>query len=448
MKPIEVLKSPFFATSTVTEIYRGRFTLKVDDLSIDLEGSLNIDLNKRPRITFDGIERNNNSSTHIDMLKTYDIATSEGHAGKVLVSHRFQNSDGHFLQGAFTTPLFHATSQTMIDKTRFHLVNYEETKLGKPILLEEAVDNHSSYLGGINLWYKEWSIQIQMRYDYKSEQIFESLKNTEGFAFTHVGEISRTTNEPYSKEEVEAVLKILKWSLCLCAGRYVGIGIISHFANDSVIDEEFRQEIASPYKYIFNWFPKHRPELLQDVFYQLSEIMKDPFMTLQIIENIIWNIEVSNETNIQKQVILSQASIESLMFLLWTEKKPKRLSRTKFNSLGNASEKIIKTLEILQIDSRLPKDLNLPSEKFDQIKSGPNLLSNFRNSIAHPSRQDKYQMLDIWEKWKIAAIGKYYQEMMLLYLIDYQGEYSNLLKLPEWEGTYGLVPWARNSKNN
>lgn len=416
----------------------------MDNLNLELEGSLNIDLNKLPRIVFNGIEQQSNSSIHIDMLENYDLTTPEGHIGKVQVSHLYQDSNGHVFQGAFITSLNQAASHNKIEKTRFHLINYEKTQLGKPVLLADSLDKQSSYLGGISLSYKGWSIQIQMRNDFKSNKIFETLNKTEGFAFTHVGEISRIDNESYTKEEIEEVLKILKWSLCLCAGRYVGIGIVSHFASGSVISEEFRQELASPYKYIFNWFPKHRPELLQDVFYQLSEIMKDSFMTLQLIENIIWNIEVSNETNIRSQVILSQASIESLMFLIWTEKMPERLSKTKFEALGNASEKINKTLAILKIDNRLPQDLNLPTEKFGQIKSGSELLTNYRNSIAHPTRQDKYQKLDIWGKWKIASVGRYYQEMMLLYLIDYQGEYSNLLNLREWEGTYGLVPWLRD----
>jgi hypothetical protein len=76
-----------------------------------------------------------------------------------------------------------------------------------------------------------------------------------------------------------------------------------------------------------------------------------------------------------------------------------------------------------------------------QFASGPELLTKYRNHIAHPKRNQNIARYSLSEKSLINQLGLYYTEMLLLYLIGYDDMYSNRLNFPSWEGNYDSLPW-------
>lgn len=87
------------------------------------------------------------------------------------------------------------------------------------------------------------------------------------------------------------------------------------------------------------------------------------------------------------------------------------------------------------------EELNLFNEYiYNKFNDGVDIFTYFRNKVVHPTRKTKRANLTVEDMWNILQIGTRYVELVVLYIINYKGEYSNRLN-DRCYGEVEVVPW-------
>ncbi|UOR12829.1 hypothetical protein [Halobacillus amylolyticus] len=278
---------------------------------------------------------------------------------------------------------------------------------------------------------------MQHRHDYKDKRIFSNLKDSNGHGITHIIKIDKKDGSKFKKSDVTDIEEILVWIFTLCAGRHIGMPIKICKNKEGEVHKEFSVPLMSPYGEIPNWFPKQKGKVIESLFQNFASRFKDKFLRRTIKETIHWYVESLNATFIENKTINSQIALEKLSFVLLTQQTPQIISKSKFDK-NNFQINLETILDEISIKTVLSGEHKKFSTHFD---SGSHLLVNYRNHIAHPKRNSSIDSYFIHDKFLINQLGLYYTEMLLLYLIGYEGEFSNRLKFPLWEGEYDSLPW-------
>lgn len=80
-------------------------------------------------------------------------------------------------------------------------------------------------------------------------------------------------------------------------------------------------------------------------------------------------------------------------------------------------------------------------------EDAPTAFVRVRNVIVHPGEPRKRSLLNAsltdarYDAW---WIGLWYLELVILFLLDYTGQYSNRISEAQWKGDdLEIVPWAK-----
>jgi len=199
----------------------------------------------------------------------------------------------------------------------------------------------------------------------------------------------------------------------------------------------FSTPLMSPYKEITNWFPYYETHVIDKLFYAFTDQFKNGFDTRVIKELIHWYIEALNATFIENQIINSQVFLEKVSYVLLTQQPNRVMSNTQYKK--NSFQTNLETLlSKVSIDTALDGKYRVFKQDFT---SGPAVLVKYRNHIAHPKRNKSIDGYSTDEVYLINQLGLYYVEVLLLYLINYDGKFMNRLKFPLWKEEHESLPW-------
>lgn len=321
------------------------------------------------------------------------------------------------------------TKSQLISKMTFCIVNFLDF-LGSVVKY-----GNLGYKGRTKLFYEQWEIIIDKRYDYskKNRDVFGKLKSLAGYSITHIGCIQRIDQKAFMPEDVEHILKSVQWLLSFAAGRYVGICVLEGFNDGYQVWKKYQTPIMSNWYKQITWFPKQDSKSLEILFPLVLKKQEDPLWNKVLWEILWWYIEPQSKMFVEKKVVSVQVALETLSWVYLVE-DGNVLSKTKYGNFS-AAQRIKYLLSEFSIDVTIPESLN----DYLFFDDGPSLFVTFRNDIVHPSRKPKFK--ENKTKLKILNLGIWYLEMAILGILGYQGKYVNRLKLPLWEGEYENVPW-------
>ena len=159
----------------------------------------------------------------------------------------------------------------------------------------------------------------------------------------------------------------------------------------------------------------------------------------QALKHVVdWYIESLDNINIENNVISIQIALETLSYVVIVE-KAKILNDIEFEK-NTASDNIRMLLEICNINYGKEELIIFNEYIQNKFDDGIDIFTYFRNNIVHPTRKNKRANLTVENMWDILQIGTRYVELVVLYIINYKGEYSNRLK-DRWYGEVEVVPW-------
>jgi len=294
-----------------------------------------------------------------------------------------------------------------------------------------------------------WQISLQQVSG--SEGIYKQLGEEGGYAFTHVGEISRIDGSSFSHKKARALLEALHFFFSFAAGAWTPpvfpIGMTPSGEKgweEWGIGKSHMCGSARP-----SWLDKFSGESLADVFPGFYERWCNPIWHKPLNDVIYWYLNANSQSvGTDTGIILGQAALE---LFAWTDltQDSQIVSETDFESRSMTKNlrKVLRKSGIpLEIPSHL-EDLHQLAQTLcrqygDQGVDGPKIFTEFRNNLVHPKgkRVEKHKKGLV--TYECSVLGQWYIDLLLLRLFGFEGEYANRCKRPRHVGETEPVPWG------
>lgn len=319
-----------------------------------------------------------------------------------------------------------------VDYIDFHIVNFDK-KQGTLIKYMDKL-----FAGRIEFEISGYGIIIDKRYDYKKE-LYEELRFKNGSIITHIGRIKRKDNKVFKSTYIFKLLDEISDTLSFLAGRYIGICMVMGYKDNQNTFRLWKESLTTPFKYVPTWSDTianhHNIEKYMNL---MCRKLHDSYYGPALKHVVDWYIESIDNISIENNVVSLQIALETLSYVVVVEKN-KILTDVEFEK-NTASDNIRILLDACSIYYG-KEELNLFNEYiYNKFNDGVDIFTYFRNKVVHPTRKTKRANLTVEDMWNILQIGTRYVELVVLYIINYKGEYSNRLN-DRCYGEVEVVPW-------
>lgn len=319
-----------------------------------------------------------------------------------------------------------------VDYIDFHIVNFDK-KQGTLIKYMDKL-----FAGRIEFEISGYEIIIDKRYDYKKE-LYEELRFKNGSIITHIGRIKRKDNKVFKSTYIFKLLDEISDTLSFLAGRYIGICMVMGYKDNQNTFRLWKESLTTPFKYVPTWSDTianhHNIEKYMNL---MCRKLHDSYYGPALKHVVDWYIESIDNISIENNVVSLQIALETLSYVVVVEKN-KILTDVEFEK-NAASDNIRILLDACSIYYG-KEELNLFNEYiYNKFNDGVDIFTYFRNKVVHPTRKTKRANLTVEDMWNILQIGTRYVELVVLYIINYKGEYSNRLN-DRCYGEVEVVPW-------
>lgn len=319
-----------------------------------------------------------------------------------------------------------------VDYIDFHIVNFDK-KQGTLIKYMDKL-----FAGRIEFEISGYEIIIDKRYDYKKE-LYEELRFKNGSIITHIGRIKRKDNKVFKSTYIFKLLDEISDTLSFLAGRYIGICMVMGYKDNQNTFRLWKESLTTPFKYVPTWSDTianhHNIEKYMNL---MCRKLHDSYYGPALKHVVDWYIESIDNISIENNVVSLQIALETLSYVVVVEKN-KILTDVEFEK-NTACDNIRILLDACSIYYG-KEELNLFNEYiYNKFNDGVDIFTYFRNKVVHPTRKTKRANLTVEDMWNILQIGTRYVELVVLYIINYKGEYSNRLN-DRCYGEVEVVPW-------
>lgn len=278
----------------------------------------------------------------------------------------------------------------------------------------------------------------------QSKDVFTGLKETGGYAFTHVGRLDRTDNTHFSARDGEHVLDALHRFLSFARGAASNLAIRWGVDPDgATVWERWGSPVVDPWKDGHNWFDAHHGNLLSEIFPAFAAAHANPELWEALSLALHWYQKSNTRAGgMEAAIILALTSLDLLGALVVVDKTG-TMGAAKYDNL-KAAEKLRRLLAVLKADPMFPARLtNLAAFAAKQgWTNSAEALAEMRHGYVHANPKRRKVVLAAsnlatFEAWQLSL---WYQELALLYLLDHNGEYQNRMTA-ESVGHVDKVPW-------
>lgn len=279
------------------------------------------------------------------------------------------------------------------------------------------------------------------------EKFGKQIEAAGGFGITHVGKLERITGGSFSAADAKGIEEALFWFLSFCRGSWVAPLLAVGFdAGGKQVWEEWRKWKIERWRRVGSWFDSWSRVGLVGVFPGFHRRWKDESWNEPIRLALHWYVE-SNMCagGVEGGTILAQAAFELLAWTLLVEDQ-KVLSEDEFKKL-RASDMLRSLLSSCEIPLAIPSSLCelTKSATAHNWADGPHAITEVRNALVHASPKKRKKVLgaDTGTRYEAWWLGLWYLELVLLWLFDFRGKYSDRLVRDGGKGQeVRLVPWA------
>lgn len=280
----------------------------------------------------------------------------------------------------------------------------------------------------------------------QSEEIFKSLGETGGYAFTHMGRMDRVDGATFNAGNAEGVLDALNRFLGFARGAAANVAI--RWGVDAVgasVWERWGSPVVDPWKGRDNWFDEHHGNLLSEIFPAFAAAHADPERWEALSLALHWYQNSNTRAGgMEGAIILGLTSLELLGALVAVD-KTSTLTASQYEGLY-AVKKLRALLEVLNVEPVFSaRSQSLAGFAGQQgWQDSAKALVELRHGFVHANRDQRKVVLSAsnlatFEAWQLSL---WYQELALLYLLDHRGEYRNRMTA-ESLGEVETVPWSK-----
>lgn len=276
----------------------------------------------------------------------------------------------------------------------------------------------------ITLENEEYLIVIDKRYKY--EEFRESLKNKGGYILLYSGELIKKKGN-LRLEELNDLFRCFSIFLWFLNGRRCSPLFIQGVFEDEVIWTEYSRNHVDQFKSVISWPLRHDIEGLNELWQEFYRIWKTNDGKDFLISAIHWYVEAnSNSGYVEGSLIMAQTALELIYNWLLIEKKQLLTGRDAENI--SASNKIRLLLSHLNVGPEVPDAFPSLKQLLDNVTVGaPEVFVKIRNAIVHSQESKRRELARMPDEVKYEALqlGIWYIELSLLYILKFDGKYSD-----------------------
>ncbi len=278
-----------------------------------------------------------------------------------------------------------------------------------------------------------------------SQEIFKSLKETGGYAFTHLGLLERVDGRAFNAPEANAFLDKLAVFLSFARGAACSLPVRWGVnAAQTITWQGWGSPIVDAWKPTDNWFDEHHGGLLSEIFPAFLDASVDPDLGEPFRLALHWYQRCNMRAGgMEGSIILGVTNLDLLSALVVVDRKG-AMSDSRFDKLA-AAEKLSRLLATMGVPATVPaRASELAAFAASNGWSDTTVtLAEIRHGYVHANRKRRKIVLAAhnhatFYAWQLSLL---YQELALLYLLNHRGEFRNRLTA-QWVGQVEKVPWA------
>jgi hypothetical protein len=445
--PVEAI-TPRYTTpepDTRVVLHEGTICLRAEGCEVDGQGSIFLDWQPTPRVGFSVAVPANfdpdwpfdpgSGSAQVE-IEVPEIA-GRGQ-GSILRSTRRVKSPTQNLFGSVSGE-FLVGNPCPTEAILFNVPNFPSF-LGQAITSEDGL---STWGGRLSAATSAWKVDIDAVRD--TGNLRRLLDADGGYAFTHVGQLSRVDGGTVPFEEVSRISETLSWWLSLLRSERTAPVLIAGVHRGEIIWEMWRTPSIARWKLRHSWLPEVLvgPALggkeadVGPILESLDSMRNDAELKPIVSRAIDWYTQAVESNYISTTIILAQAGLELMSWL--TLGRGSGISEESFDRF-QAADALRIALRFASIDSSVPSSshsLFAVTRKSGQATEldGPGAITAIRNSTIHPRGGERFSASDVVYEGGQVAIQ--YLEFLILKQLGYVGAAMNRVN-----GTGPtLIPW-------
>ena len=429
-------------------LHEGRFRVRSGDRCIAASGSAQLRWLPRPGIEF-VMETDARCGLDLDSLnvelpgfRTKNVVAFSTHWGSTPSGRTSIRASAGQMEWGGERSLF---------SVGFQIVNFRDVITPG----SSAVPGDPTTIGGdrwtiqtVALNHDGWQIRIVAVPE--SRHRYEQLEATGGYAFTHVGRLTRVDNSAFSVEQAKDILESLRQFLWFARGAACALPI--HWGrgeDDEIVWRRFQSPIVDPWRGShLSWIGEgpHTGEFLAELFDPFCGTHKDPRLREPLVAALHWYRHCNTRSSgLEGSLVLGMAALELLGALIVVDRNG-FLTAKQYDELRPASKKLQKLLSALKLQADIPQRYEALTRFVQRngYRDSCQALAGLRNGFVH-AKEERRRMV-FGSDGKAATPGAlqlslWYQELALLRLLDYRGSYFNRTT-ESWVEQVEPVPWS------
>lgn len=294
-----------------------------------------------------------------------------------------------------------------------------------------------------DLRFDRWLIQLTAVQ--QSKEIFKSLGETGGYAFTHLGRLVRDDGSLFATQDAETILRALARFLSFARGASCSLPVRWGTGSDgSIAWEQWRSQPVDPWKGRDNWFDEYHGNLLSEIFATFAQIDADAELGPPFSLALHWYQKGNTRAGGMEGAIILGLTALDLLGAIVVVDRAAAMTASKYDKLP-AKLKLEQLLDVMKVPLAIPAKLShlTAFAVTNGWQTACETLAEIRHGYVHSNRKRRQVVLSApnlatFEAWQLSL---WYQELALLYLLNHRGEYRNRLTA-DWVGEVEKVPWA------
>lgn len=275
---------------------------------------------------------------------------------------------------------------------------------------------------------------------------YKRLIATGGYAFTHVGQLTRIDGTAFTVEHAKDVLETLRVFLSFARGAACHLPIQWGRGDyGEIVWRQFGSPVVDAWKRGYaSWFSKHHGGVLAELFGPFCRSYEDPELREPLGLALHWYRRCNTQSSgLEGSLVLGMAALDVLGALVVVDSIG-AMKDTEYNDLP-AAKKLRKLLSALKIPANVPpryEALSRFAKKHGNLDSC-GALTQLRNGFVHATKERRRVVFGpageaaTFNAWQLSL---WYQELALLRVLDYRGSYSNRTTAV-WDWDVEPVPW-------
>jgi hypothetical protein len=293
----------------------------------------------------------------------------------------------------------------------------------------------------------EWKLTIDL-VKYDGVDLQKALKACAGYGITHVGRIERVDGATFSASDALEILDAVSVFLSFCRGAWACCALPVGFDScGGRVWEQWATPRAEQWRSVSSWFRHQDGSAMMGVFEGFLRLWMAETWRRPLRIACSWYVESNLLAGaIEGAMVLAHTALELLAWATLVQGR-QMLSTDGFDRLP-AADRLLLLVSLAGIPTRIPDSFSdlCTVAKAENWQTGPHAIAELRNAIVHPTKKhfDKLARVESHARFEAWTLALWYVELLILWLCEYQGDYSCRCVREGYSGADDVlpVPWA------